>query len=351
MKKLFSPSDPDGEVKVPISKFLSVGVVGFLCFVITSTVVLADMELTRLPATTVAGGYTPSYPDTPLSNFNDGDYSTQWYAAGPELTTYLYPAVSYVFDRLYTVNTLKYGGNSDGRTTTFAVTAGNGPKLSYNNTSEIGNPVIPMTATLGRMTGMVTWEVTGSTDNTYVGGTDFELFGAATDYMRLANPAILNSATPYDSDYAAAKVFDGRTHAQVSGITEYATAGAGADAYIVFDLVASGGNVGFVEIIDRPTDCVNGAELIFSNDPTFSSGNTIFAYSGIGGGSVLVNVGADTGGASQRYMKWQVTDAAAGANTGALEFAFYSAVPEPGTLVTLATGLIGLLTYGWRKRK
>ncbi|MCD4728661.1 MAG: PEP-CTERM sorting domain-containing protein [Pirellulales bacterium] len=26
-------------------------------------------------------------------------------------------------------------------------------------------------------------------------------------------------------------------------------------------------------------------------------------------------------------------------------------IPEPGTLVLLATGLIGLLCYAWRKRK
>ena len=28
-----------------------------------------------------------------------------------------------------------------------------------------------------------------------------------------------------------------------------------------------------------------------------------------------------------------------------------ASVPEPGTLVLLAAGLIGLLAYGWRKRK
>ena len=28
-----------------------------------------------------------------------------------------------------------------------------------------------------------------------------------------------------------------------------------------------------------------------------------------------------------------------------------SAIPEPGTLTLLATGLIGLLAYAWRKRR
>jgi hypothetical protein len=65
----------------------------------------------------------------------------------------------------------------------------------------------------------------------------------------------------------------------------------------------------------------------------------------------------------QLYIKLVGTNAAVGgalAVSGAAEVCFdnvrldgaaLGAVPEPGTLAILASGLLGLLCYAWRKRK
>ena len=48
----------------------------------------------------------------------------------------------------------------------------------------------------------------------------------------------------------------------------------------------------------------------------------------------------------------EVTFAVDGVHLASGEYTLgVASVPEPGTLVLLATGLIGLLAYAWRKRK
>ena len=56
-----------------------------------------------------------------------------------------------------------------------------------------------------------------------------------------------------------------------------------------------------------------------------------------------------------RMVKFDITDTFSGATPGYVGLAevrfIGSATPEPSTIVLLATGLIGLLAYAWRKRK
>ena len=84
-----------------------------------------------------------------------------------------------------------------------------------------------------------------------------------------------------------------------------------------------------------------GSWSVVDVDSLSETYDTNFAI-GMWGGSLfteLCDVWTYTDGA----MEWKFTE-----STGVLEYA--AAVPEPGTLALLATGLIGLLACVWRKR-
>ena len=71
-------------------------------------------------------------------------------------------------------------------------------------------------------------------------------------------------------------------------------------------------------------------------DGTSQSGYAIFNVTPNGRTQLDIGVGVST---------------VAEGETARVNGIFFSAIPEPGTLMLLATGLIGLLCYAWRKRK
>lgn len=138
--------------------------------------------------------------------------------------------------------------------------------------------------------------------------------------------------------------------------TDYAAQGGGAQTFIDFDFGAPTG-VGSTTVIDRTSsggangslrlgnfDKVTRYELIFSNDPSFSAGNTVFKVDSPAASNPTSPANFTTTTQTQalaQYVRYQVI-AAAGDNPGAAEVQFF-AVPEPAGLSVLGLAALGLL--------
>ncbi len=92
----------------------------------------------------------------------------------------------------------------------------------------------------------------------------------------------------------------------------------------------------------------NGTDLTYAQNTwntlqvTHENGTTAWAISLNGGTPVNVSAAAGSTGAWNQIVIRRSVDAVT---------TYFDAVPEPGTMALLATGLIGLLCYAWRKRK
>jgi hypothetical protein len=163
-------------------------------------------------------------------------------------------------------------------------------------------------------------------------------------HTQVSGVSILNSAVPFNADFAATNALDGiigRISALTAGADwpEYASAGLAAGAFVDFDLGAILPIGGF-DWFDRPAnpDRVLGFDMIFSQDAIFGNVDDItrpYLNSAMALGDEFAPILA-------RYVRYDVT-AAAGANTGLSEMIFYQ-VPEPSSLAVtlLAAGAVAL---------
>ncbi len=94
--------------------------------------------------------------------------------------------------------------------------------------------------------------------------------------------------------------------------------------------------------------------------PTWTAFQTYTVAGSLGGSATSTNINLPAG-------QWQIFDVTAaageiitvsaqnlvstGGGIGGISIMAFDPIPEPGTLVLLATGLVGLLCYAWRKRK
>lgn len=152
----------------------------------------------------------------------------------------------------------------------------------------------------------------------------------------LPDPTIIDSAAAY-SGYPASDAIDRGVGYQT---TDYASSSGGTGTYLTFDFgaatlitqvywadrVTSGGSNGTATCGN--TDVVGSFDLIFSNDPTFTTNIATQSVSNptspaaCGTTTFPINSGS---GYVARYVKWQVTSTPnGGTNNGASDFLFYT---------------------------
>jgi hypothetical protein len=117
-----------------------------------------------------------------------------------------------------------------------------------------------------------------------------------------------------------------------------------------FETVTTYSNV----VIDLPAGSSGNITALVSSwsagdfSAIYADGTT--ATAAIGGGNHEVDLSYSTDIAQTLTLKMDGT----GSGNGGFRMVALTGpapIPEPGTLVLIATGLIGLLAYAWRKRK
>jgi len=186
------------------------------------------------------------------------------------------------------------------------------------------------------------WEVLsapGATMNT--GGRHMWFLHIPTDMSPLIAPAVINSYTPFNATYAAANATDGDCGNDASG-HEYASAGGTTNTFLDFDFSIPVKISGF-DYLNREVDIVTSFELIFSDDPTFTSTITTNFWSPDPlNGNIWCN--GTFPPITARYVRFQVLTVAPGtANPGAREFLFYGPQGQPPSIVEQPQGFTGYL--------
>jgi hypothetical protein len=186
----------------------------------------------------------------------------------------------------------------------------------------------------------VRWEVldgavkAGGVNTMNFGSQEMRFLSPSAGLIRLA-PTVIGGAQEFGAPYVLANAVNGdagRTGAAgapgSSGI-EYASASLGPNMFVDFDMGAVSAIAGF-DFYDRfggnLADRVNSFDLIFSNDPTFSSviATQSFTPGPWGYNQQFAPVAA-------RYVRFDATSTAnPTSNSGIQEITFY-AVPEPAT--------------------
>jgi hypothetical protein len=185
--------------------------------------------------------------------------------------------------------------------------------------------------------------------------------GADVVSADVLTPVIINNSTAF-AGFPVSDFIDGNI------LTDYASAGQGANTFVDFDFgspkqiakvtytdrTSSGGNNG--SGAGGPGDNVLSYNLVFRlNDANFgTAGDTTVGPIPSPGFTntdppVLINGGA---GILARFVEFKVVTTN-GANPGGAEIVFESpaGVPEPSTLLLAGLGGLSLAGYAWRRRR
>ena len=164
---------------------------------------------------------------------------------------------------------------------------------------------------------------------------------------------IAAASNPFGATYDSANAINGIAGRGTGAGVEYAS-NAGTNMFVDFDMGTLTAVVGF-DFFDRiaVVDHIGSFDLIYSNDPTFSTTVATQSYTKGAGGAPGTGPWtlSDTYSAiNARYVRFDSTSAAAaGGNLGIGDIIFYgSPIPEPASAMTLALAGMFMLT---RRRK
>jgi hypothetical protein len=195
----------------------------------------------------------------------------------------------------------------------------------------------------------VRWEVldgalngTGQNANNF-GSVEMRFLSPSAGLVQLA-PVAFNGATPFSPSFALANAVNGDAGRSGAVGIEYASQSLGANMFVDFDMgsvkpiagfdfydrFGAPANLGFA-LVDR----VNSFDLIFSNDPTFSSviATRSFTPGSWGYSDQFAPINA-------QYVRFDATSTAnSNSNSGMQDITFYAAVPEPASGVLVISGV------------
>ena len=197
---------------------------------------------------------------------------------------------------------------------------------TFDPTGSDGRAFIqPLTPTVARY---ARWEAvtsTGSAQN--LGGTEFRILDTPAGWHN-APAGVIGGATPFSNDYAWDNAADG--DAGRSAGSEYASQGLGEEMFVEFDLGTPKPIVGF-DFFDRlaAVDRTTAFDLLFSDDPTFSTGVTTLSFTP---GANVWPYRRAFAPVTARYIRLDATlTAGAANNSGIQEVLFYSSEPSGST--------------------
>jgi len=187
------------------------------------------------------------------------------------------------------------------------------------------------------------WEVgtsIGGSQN--LGGVEMRFLNTPTG-SSIASASVIGGATAFNGQYALANAVGGDAGSGIEAGVEYASLSQGTNMFVDFDLGATVPISGF-DFFDRigGVDRTTAFDLIFSDDPTFTTTVATQSYTASGWGYDQTFAAVNA-----RYVRLDATaTAGVGNNSGISEMIFYT-VPEPSSALL---GLLGLAFIVRRRR-
>jgi hypothetical protein len=317
-----------------------------------SAAILSNPVITQ-SAPAFSGEYLP----TNVFNDREGEYASQSRGFGPSLSTTEGTFLEFDFGNAVTIDRFV---NVTRRNTVDVIFT---ERLIFSNDPifDLADPFIDLSPVGQNGNGFIKsfsaqtaryarWEVRDGALN--LGGQNANNFGSVE--MRFLGPSpglvqvpatVIGGAQAFNATYALPNAANGDTGRSGGNDIEYASASLGPDMFVDFDMGSVQPIAGF-DFYDRfgapdflgfaLVDRVNTFDLIFSNDPTFSS---VIATRSFTPGSW--GYSEEFAPIEARYARFDATStASATSNSGMQDITFYAAVPEPATGILMLCGAL-----------